>query len=82
MIKPTKKAKNELLAVAEAIKSPRRGWFAMLPPDIAYELLEARTKIKEGKTTATTKGVWQSAKKLYPKDVKCSLSAFRSWFNG
>lgn len=81
MIKASKKAKNELLALAEQLKPTARGWFAMLPDDVADLLTDARDAIKAGKTTATVKGLWQSAKKEYPKDVTCSLSAFRTWFS-
>lgn len=81
MIKPVKKAKNELLALAEELKPTARGWFALLPPDIASELTEARDAIKSGKSTATMKGLWKTACKLYPKHVNCSHSAFRTWYS-
>lgn len=80
MIRPTKKAKNELLALAEEITPTCRGWFAMLPDDVADLLTDARDAIKAGQTTATIKGLWQTAKQQYPDKIKCSLSAFRQWF--
>lgn len=80
MIKPAKKSRNKFLALAEELKPTARGWFTLLPAGIASKLTEARDAIKSGKSTATIKGLWQTARKLYPKQINCSHTAFRTWF--